>query len=452
MSFRRITILLTCLLVVGMGFGAPANAAKARIGLVQAVGLSTSSITITWPKVAKAKKYQVVFATTFAMKNSTTKSAGKKRTYTIKGLKAGENYCMFVRVSKGKSKGVRSARYCKPTITQKGATSGTKLTVMTYNVCSDKGRCGATWAQRQPAATELIASRAPDVVGVQEANNDPYIGDGLATKGYAQAIYSNAKALYYKTATYEPTGNVGVQSCGDDINPWYDSYDPNLDDMYESDATATTDSTDRWYNSGSGDRVWKLKGPDANRADHNGEVGYAPNCATGLVHMGSYNGDRYAVWAELRSKQTHKSFLFVSAHTTSGKGAKYDRQRLSEINNLIAQINAVNTKNLPVVYLGDFNSHKGRDLDGPGQAFKANGYVDAFDNSTSLIRPNYNSYNNFQSNPITSYTYGDHVDHIYVKPTVGMSTWESVANFSKKKYVGVIPSDHNPVRVTLTIR
>ena len=40
---------------------------------------------------------------------------------------------------------------------------------------------------------------------------------------------------------------------------------------------------------------------------------------------------------------------------------------------------------VPVIYLGDFNSHEGHSLDGPGVAFRATGAVDADEVAQTLV-------------------------------------------------------------------
>ena len=89
-------------------------------------------------------------------------------------------------------------------------------------------------------------------------------------------------------------------------------------------------------------------------------------------------------------------------------------------------MNQINTAGRQVVYAGDFNSHKNRgnysesagfgSQDTVGRTFAAAGYYDAYDLARTLKRPNWNSFSGFSATPTKSKIWGDHVDHVYVKP------------------------------------
>jgi len=169
---------------------------------------------------------------------------------------------------------------------------------------------------------------------------------------------------------------------------------------------------------------------------------------------------RYAVWAELVDRATYKRIIFVSAHT-SYLTSDYEL-RGREIDNLLARMGQINTAKLPVVYAGDFNSHKHRGTynestgfgsqDTVGRTFAAAGYYDAYDLARTLKRPNWNSFNGFKVVPTTSKTWGDHVDHVYVKPgTSNIWRWMNAALYSGSRYATPMPSDHSAVQVNLYI-
>ncbi len=170
----------------------------------------------------------------------------------------------------------------------------------------------------------------------------------------------------------------------------------------------------------------------------------------------SLTHSRYAVWAELIDKaESNRHVIFVSAHLSSGKSAAADAARQSETSLLISGIEGINRNGLPVVYAGDFNSNKSRPTDGPRAVFNANGYYDAYDLAARLSRPNWNSAAAFSSAPAKprkSYTWGDHVDHIWVRPgSSNVTGWSSPAVMKGKKYATPMPSDHKPVVVTVWI-
>jgi len=107
------------------------------------------------------------------------------------------------------------------------------------------------------------------------------------------------------------------------------------------------------------------------------------------------------------------------------------------------------------VYLGDFNSNKSRGhaQDTPARVMSAAGYVDAFDQARTLSRPNYNSGTQGSPRPVTSYTYGDHVDKVWVRKGdgIGVVSWANVNPRRGSRYVAPVGSDHCPIRVVLAL-
>jgi endonuclease/exonuclease/phosphatase family metal-dependent hydrolase len=169
---------------------------------------------------------------------------------------------------------------------------------------------------------------------------------------------------------------------------------------------------------------------------------------------------KYAVWAELVDRTTYKRIIFVSVHTSPAFADYPLRGR--EIENLLNQVGQLNTGNRPVIYAGDFNSHKNRGTydesagfgaqDSVGRTFAAAGYYDAYDLARTLKRPNWNSYSGFKATPTISKTWGDHVDHVYITPgETNVYRWMNAALYSGSKYSAPIPSDHSAVQVNLYV-
>ncbi len=158
-------------------------------------------------------------------------------------------------------------------------------------------------------------------------------------------------------------------------------------------------------------------------------------------------GCRYAVWAVLVDKATGDQTVFVDVHTVSGASDTAAKQRTAEIKTLTQQIAQLNAQaNLPVVYAGDFNSHKNRDNDDLRIVLHHQGYYDAYDLALTLRRQHYNSYNDFQTRPRISYTWGDHVDHVWIRPDEGrVLSWTNGALIRGNRMVTPIPSDHSPI-------
>ena len=169
---------------------------------------------------------------------------------------------------------------------------------------------------------------------------------------------------------------------------------------------------------------------------------------------------RYAVWAELVDRATYKRIIFTSAHLTQPMNQYALRGR--EVGNLLTQMKRINTAGREVVYAGDFNSNKNRGTwsastgfgsqDTVGRKFAASGYYDAYDLARTLKRPNWNSFSGFSSTPTTSKVWGDHVDHLYIRPAkTNVWRWFNASLYTGSRYQTPKPSDHNPVQVDLYI-
>ncbi len=107
---------------------------------------------------------------------------------------------------------------------------------------------------------------------------------------------------------------------------------------------------------------------------------------------------------------------------------------------------------MPVVYGGDFNSHKNRSNDSVATEFHKAGLYDSFDLAMKIGYQHFNTYNGFNTNPAVGVKWGDHVDHIWV--TAGKTrviSWLNGAKVVSGKYPHPIPSDHNPLVVSVQV-
>jgi len=244
------------------------------------------------------------------------------------------------------------------------------------------------WTRRSAAAREMVKVRQPDVLAVQESS-----AWRTPPPGYALAHSRSAKRILYKTSRFALISNS------------------------------------------SGKRA-------------------------GAILMRSTTPGRYAVWAELVDRQTGKRMIFVSAHT-SPAFAEYP-ERGQEIRTLMNRVNQLNTAGLAVMYAGDFNSHKNRGTysesagfgsqDSVGRTFAAAGYYDSYDLARRLKRPNWNSFAGWSTKPTMSRVWGDHVDHIYIKPSRSyVYEWMNAALYSGSRYSSPLASDHRPVMAQLYV-
>jgi endonuclease/exonuclease/phosphatase family metal-dependent hydrolase len=178
---------------------------------------------------------------------------------------------------------------------------------------------------------------------------------------------------------------------------------------------------------------------------------------SGSIDLGRRPGaavNHWAVWAELADRtNAGKRVIFTSAHLVSGADTvTNDGYRRRNTERLVAGIARLNAAGVPVVYAGDFNSHKHRRYDSPAEVMGASGYYDAYDLAESLIRPNFNSANQMRLVPSIGTMYGDHVDHVWVDPTTTrVLRWANRAKMAGNLYAGPLPSNHNPIAVRVKV-
>lgn len=345
-----------------LAFAQPAQAATpAQVTKVQVVGASTTSLTLDWPTIKGATRYDIFYSTNYdTLPTVSTKvKTGASSDFTVTKLLPGVTYCFMVRAVSGSTVGTRSQRTCKPTIRPGGATQGLNLRVVTFNSCSRV--CG--WSAAKAAAVDkLMIAAQPDIVAGQEANNFWSSSTYPIPPGYALAAkVDSSKSLYFNTAKFQVARRLA------DNKPNSGSY-KQCDESFAAWAEFVT-----------------------------------------LVD----------------GQPTGKHFIVSSAHLQNGKTSADAATRSCETTELLQQVGAESSKvgNVPVIYAGDFNSNKNRgSLDTVGQVMNRNGYWDAFDLAQTLSNPNWNS--SFPSGtPVYAVRWGDHVDHIWVTQDVGVRGW-----------------------------
>lgn len=178
---------------------------------------------------------------------------------------------------------------------------------------------------------------------------------------------------------------------------------------------------------------------------------YAPVGAGGSWNLGALaeGGSRYAAYQVLRNRGSGAAFLLVSVHLYPTAGAEGDRVRQKETESLLSQSRAYAAARggLPIVYAGDFNSHERHAVDGPAIAMNRARVADGLLVAQTLGRAEFNSSNQYYRTPPA---FGHSVDHIYASPGVALRAWGQVLPLTAGSFVGVIPSDHNPVLADVT--
>ena len=384
----------------------PASAkskAPPKVGLVSFVKADYSrssnrvSMWIDWPNAKRAEKYEIYVSTSYSMKRAkkyTSRSSEAKLT----NLSRGKDYFVQVRGVNNSKRGQKSSRVGHTAIVRPGPSRNLlPLRIMSYNVCSRV--CGtSSWnANRRDGVHERIAASGADVVAVQE-------GDNLkSVPGYEMSVYKSAKGIFYDPA------RLSVAA----VDPAVPVYGKPANDKYGCSPT------------------------------------YQWGQPTGYVLLGYHGGGcRYAVWTEFVDNATQRHFLMVSAHLVTGSGTTPTAQRSRETAEMLAHVQRTNGKGLAVLYAGDWNSHKGsKNGDAVAPVMKSKKLYDGYDLARNLTHQHVNSFNGFSSTPRLGYTWGDHIDKLWVNPyTTRVDAWTNFARFgSDGKLVQPIPSDHSPI-------
>jgi endonuclease/exonuclease/phosphatase family metal-dependent hydrolase len=155
----------------------------------------------------------------------------------------------------------------------------------------------------------------------------------------------------------------------------------------------------------------------------------------------SVGNEKYAAYAEFASRTSGAKFMFVSTHLLVGLGHGDDLTREAETKKILSTVGRIAAKrHIPVIYAGNFNSPVASV--GAGQAMNAAHARDALAVAPKRTNAHYNSDNEYLRTPPKS---GVDIDHIFVPAAVKIVSAGVVVHLRHGKFVGVIPSDHNPV-------
>ncbi|MET0447028.1 MAG: endonuclease/exonuclease/phosphatase family protein [Aeromicrobium sp.] len=425
--------------VLVAGLAGPATAAPARVATPYIAASSPHTLTVQWPKVSGAKRYTVYIGSTPSRatktKDRSYRSHGRSAKLKIKGLRKNSRYCFTVQAVRGGSAGKRSPAVCGHTLRRSVKKSDAKVSVATFNVCAAAANCRGWTKKRENAIVKRILAAKADVVAVQEITGKAdKLAERLRPYGFAhytQRVRKLDEAIYYRTRTMSmAVADNAVQAC--EVEPY-----SGVEDTSTWRFPRHLDvATQRWYAfQGSS---WVTEQPVCRprrlAVEREGRIG-SPTGAT-------------AAWAALRLKKTGKTYMFVSAHLSYGPTSKLARQRGRETRQLISSAKRV-AGDLPIIFMGDFNSYRGASDDSPRQEMARQGWVDTFDNSTTYTRPYVSSSSGWGSQVRTLKYWGGHIDRIFIRTSMGSGNWKIVAKVKKRRYVGTRASDHNLVRATI---
>jgi endonuclease/exonuclease/phosphatase family metal-dependent hydrolase len=354
-------------------------------------GRRATGLSLAWDGRA-AGRYVITQATNSTLTTGvrTYSITSQARTFTPYDLTVGTRYWFRVRADNGPITSAQSA-----VVSAVAPSSGQNVRVMTYNLLH-ADRAGeqvgteviAPWSERRTAAVALTQKADPDVIGVQEAHD--WVG-----AAYGPKMVDDFAAL------------LGAG-------------------RYTVAHTETTPGLPGWYRTA---RYILYRTSTYRAVGDGGHWVLAPG--------------RYAAYQLLEHRTSGARFLAVSVHLEPGSGQEIDLRRQAQTQQLLAFVKAFQaTQDVPVVYLGDFNSHERNVVDGPGTAFRAAGHVDADEAAQARVNADYNSANQYRRIPPTG---GLHIDHVYVPQGVAVRRWEMRLDLTGGQFVGAIPSDHNPI-------
>jgi endonuclease/exonuclease/phosphatase family metal-dependent hydrolase len=353
---------------------------------------------LTW-NAGASTGFEISQATDPGMTQNVTTylTTGADHTFSPTGLVPGTRYYFQVRAMNGSTAGAYSAP-----VEQGTTTIEQPVSVMTYNILesTDDGRVEggqrvAPWSQRLPGAVSLIRQANPDVIAIQEG------------------------AAFVGSSTTERQVDSLVSA---------------LDGTYSLADTEIAPPQRHYFRTG----VYILY----KTAD------YAP---VGTGDHWSLGDNRYAAYQVLKNLKTDARFLMVASHLEVGTGTSFDAGREAETKQMLLDAGAyAGSSDLPIVYAGDFNSDGGaiHDFDGPGIEMRAEGVADSYDSAQTVTNAQYDSSNDYMQ---TAPAHNEAIDHVYVSPGIGVTSWNLILDLTDGQFVGVIPSDHNPLVADLLI-
>ena len=400
--------------------------------------IGATTATLVWDPRGTSGWYRLQYSTSAAMTNP-----GYRRFSSLSGtlttLTAGAKY--FVRVRVIDAEGTSLSSYSPAvTLTMPSeivtAATGTRsapLKVATFNVKCANCYSGLpnelTWYARRASVAAAIREQAPDVLGLQEAAQS-WLKDSSGNP----INLSQFEDLVARLGTPYQLANPKRNNCVKHTTPSKCVYA----DQGASKGTKIV------YNSA----TVKLVTQGSKR----------------LSAIDPNDNERYVAWAIFRHAASGRAFFFADTHLEpnddkSGSTLYYDLRR-KQAAEVIATIKAKNPDDLPVILVGDLNSHKWTaPSNAPYDVILAGGLHDQLGNTyrsthtatgatvETRVRTNFATYNGFKRTaPRSAYINGTHLDYIFTTP-MRMSAWENVANLDGSgNFVGVIPSDHNLIQ------
>ena len=406
---------------------------------------SPASVSLTWRPVAGARGYRVATSTSRSFTNPVRVRTSRSRA-SIDGLSSGTPH--YFQVVGVRSNGTNLTR---PSATLRADTASSQAAAPPAPVANGPSdvRAGSynvvsvsldgtdprmrPWRERRPALLANILGENLDVLGLQEANHGTSFQSRLVS-GTTQFddILRGLRAGGQNYAITNPHSANCVNA-----STTYNC-------VYQNRGVAGSDRI--MYN--------------ASRISMISQGGYTfPTQYAG----GSPRNMAYAV---LQVKRTGDRFLFVTAHLES----RSESVRYAQWRQLITRVSQLKGA-LPVVTVGDFNMQKfdknaatwlpamksagmGDVLNqeyavNPGRGVRAQHLVNGWINSANHLSRDVASFGYEDARTKT----GNNIDYVFATNSLLVKEWEMVVNYDPAtlQVRGVIPSDHNMIRATVTL-
>lgn len=433
--------------------GASAGAAGYPLAAPKGIHIASTSddsIRVTWHSQRGAKLYRI---------GRSTSSSYTHRTYirtrtpsvTMRGLDSATRYYFRIRAIRSNGQALspnsilRTARTTgaaqsapAPAPVANASSGPVDIRVASWNVLSvslDKTSGEQRpWAQRRGKVLSELMGEHPDVIGLQEANQSIAFRSRLVD---GDSQYRDIRNGLNKMGGHYAVTNDYANNC--------------VRAEYSSNCTYK-------YRGASGD----------NRILYD-------TTRLSLVSQGSYKyahqnpgGMRSLAWAVFQVRANGSRFFVTDTHLVPA--ADQDALRVAQLRELVSFVNK-HKGSLPVINVGDYNVQK---FDPTAKTvlplMKSNGYGDIL-NQQYAVNPavgvrakrvidGWINSNNRMRRDVSSYSYstrhdkiGNNIDWIFASNSLAVPEWKTVVDFnpSTLQVNGVMPSDHNLVRATITI-
>jgi endonuclease/exonuclease/phosphatase family metal-dependent hydrolase/fibronectin type 3 domain-containing protein len=385
-------------------------------------------LTTSWTSSGSGLYYQVRYSQNSNMSESKTVTT-TSTSAELKNLADETQYYLQLRIVT--SKNVAQSPYGTTATVTTAKEVNTPLVVASYNIrcfnCYEGKTNERTWYDRRDTVVALVKAQAPDVIGFQEA------AQSWLTENGKKVSLSQFEDLINRLGSPYKLVNTARNNCVKSTTPTGCVYK----DQGASKGTKIVYNSDKLTLVAEGSKQ--------------------------LSYISTKDNERYVAWAIFEQKASGKYFFFADTHLEHASGTSYYNLRKKQTEEIMAEIAKQNTDDLPTFLVGDFNSHKTTSpSNAPYDVVLKNGLIDPLGNyyksTTSVnpdvlskrIRTNYNSYNSWALSPPKSSTNvnGSYLDYMFVDPRIRTTEWETVLDLdSAGKWVGIIPSDHNMLRM-----